>query len=102
MERILLRNGWVIDTEPAPVVRPRTDVLIDGDRVAAVGPDLPAEGAEVIDATDRIVLPGLVDTHRHIWQAALRSVAVDIDLMGYLDLVGGRLASMFTAEDVRI
>jgi 5-methylthioadenosine/S-adenosylhomocysteine deaminase len=102
MERTLVRNGWVIDTEPEPVVRPHTDVLVEGDRIVAVGADLPADDATVIDATDRIVLPGLVDTHRHTWQAALRGVAVDTDLMSYLDLVGGRLASLFTAEDVRV
>ncbi|WP_279582682.1 amidohydrolase family protein [Fodinicola feengrottensis] len=78
-------------------------MLIEDDRIVAVGPELSVADAKVIDdATDRIVMPGLVDTHRHTWQAALRSVAVDIDLMAYLDLVGGVLASRFTSEDVRV
>lgn len=98
--RLLLRNGYVIDTEPEPVARPRTDVLIEDDRIAAVGPGLPEDGATVIDATDRIVLPGFVDTHRHAWQAALRGAAPDVDLNGYLGLVLGQFAPRFRPQDV--
>lgn len=86
--RVLIRNGHVIDTEPEPAARPRTDVLIEDGRIAAVGPDLPADGATVIDATDRIVLPGFVDTHRHVWQSALRAAAVDVDLGAYFGVLG--------------
>uniref|UniRef100_UPI001E41F5FB amidohydrolase family protein n=1 Tax=Streptomyces blattellae TaxID=2569855 RepID=UPI001E41F5FB len=97
--RILLRNGHVIDTEPEPVVHPRTDVLIEDGRISAVGPGLPADGATVIDATDRIVLPGFVDTHRHVWQSALRSAAVDMDLMGYLGVMG-QLGARLGPQDI--
>lgn len=102
MERTLIRNGWVIDTEPAPVVRPNTDVLIEADQIAAVGENLQVSDARVVDATNRIVMPGLVDTHRHTWQAALRSAAVDVDLMGYMDLIGTFYAGRMTPEDVRV
>ena len=95
--RLLLRNGLVIDTEPAPVARPGTDVLIEDDRILAVGEGLPADGATVIDATDRVVLPGFVDTHRHLWQTALRGAAVDADLGRYLALV---TSTRYRPEDV--
>ncbi|MFJ8112012.1 amidohydrolase family protein [Streptomyces sp. NPDC096132] len=85
--RILIRNGQVIDTEPQPYARPHTDVMIEDGRIIAVGADLSAEGATVIDATDRIVLPGFVDTHRHVWQSALRGAAVDVDLGTYLGIL---------------
>nr|MDT0659773.1 amidohydrolase family protein [Micromonospora sp. DSM 115978] len=98
--RVLIRNGYVVDTEPEPVARPGTDVLIEGDRIAAVGPDLSADDATVIDATDRIVLPGFVDTHRHVWQTALRSAAPDLDLGGYLGLILGQFAPRFRPDDV--
>lgn len=100
--RILIRGGRVIDTEPHPYVREDTDVLVDGDRIAAVGPGLAgsAPDAEVIDATGRIVLPGLVDTHRHTWQAAIRGTAYDMDFPGYLERVVQGLATGLTAGDV--
>jgi cytosine/adenosine deaminase-related metal-dependent hydrolase len=48
---------------------PNTDVLIDGDKIAAVQAGLTAgPHTNVIDARHRIVMPGFVDTHRHTWQ----------------------------------
>jgi len=102
MARLLLRGGLVIDTEPEPVARPHTDVLIEDDTIAAVGPDLPADGADVIDATSCIVLPGFVDTHRHLWQAPLRAVAPDIDLGTYLNVILRRFAPRYQPDHVRV
>jgi len=99
-QRLLLRAGLVIDTEPTPVVHPATDVLIEDGRIAAVGRDLGVTDAEVIDASDRIVLPGFVDTHRHLWEVALRGSAVDVDLMGYLQRILGEFGSRYRPEDV--
>ncbi|RVX47268.1 cytosine/adenosine deaminase-related metal-dependent hydrolase [Nonomuraea polychroma] len=98
---VLIKNGVVIDTEPEPVVLGHADVRIEGGAIAEVGlglPDVP--GAEVIDATGRIVLPGFVDTHRHTWQAAIRAAAPDVDFPGYLRRVVGELAPRHRAEDV--
>jgi cytosine/adenosine deaminase-related metal-dependent hydrolase len=102
MESLLLRNGLVIDTEPAPVAHPGWDVLVEDGKIAALGRDLavPA-GTRVLDATGRIVLPGFVDTHRHVWQSVLRSIAVDVDLPGYFALVRQQLGPRFRPEDVR-
>ncbi|WP_043666252.1 amidohydrolase family protein [Streptomyces xylophagus] len=99
--RILIRNGHVIDTEPEPIAHSGTDVLIEGGRITAVGRDLASEGATVIDATDRIVLPGFVDTHRHLWQSALRGAAVDTDLGTYLGLLA-RCGPRMRPQDVHI
>jgi len=98
--RILLRNGFVIDTDPEPVARPGTDVLIEDDRIAAVGTGLSADGAVVIDATDRIVLPGFVDTHRHLWETAVRAGAADLDLAGYIGVMLGQYGPRFRPQDV--
>ncbi|MEZ5998714.1 MAG: amidohydrolase family protein [Hyphomonas sp.] len=57
----------------------RGDLLIDGSRIEAVGPSLPAGGANVIDATDMILLPGFVDCHRHGWEAQLRHLNPNSD-----------------------
>ncbi|GFE15631.1 TRZ/ATZ family hydrolase [Streptomyces glebosus] len=102
--RLLLRGGLVIDTAPHPVVHPHTDVLVEEGRIAAVGRGLPFDeadtGLEVIDARALIVLPGFVDTHRHVWQAVLRSAAVDESLDSYLGRILGDLSGRFTPADV--
>ncbi|WP_431915551.1 amidohydrolase family protein [Nonomuraea jabiensis] len=98
---ILIRNGVVVDTEPDPVVLGQVDVRIEDGLIAEVGPGLPdVPGAEVIDATGRIVLPGFVDTHRHTWQAGIRAVAADITFDTYLRRVLTELAPRHRPQDV--
>ncbi|WP_067455726.1 amidohydrolase family protein [Actinomadura macra] len=101
MTSTLLRNGVVIDTAPEPTVLDRADVLVEDGRIAAVGSGLPVPpGAEVIDATGRIVLPGFVDTHRHTWQAGIRALLPDGTLGGYLQRILGEIAPGYTPDDV--
>lgn len=98
--RILIKNGIVIDTEPEVTVLGRVDVLVEDGAIAAVAPELSGEGAEVIDASDRIVLPGFVDSHRHTWQASIRAVTPDATFGGYLQRILGELAPRHRPEDV--
>lgn len=98
--RLLLRNALLIDTEPRPVVRRGHDLLIDGAVIAATGPGLAAGDATVVDASDLIVLPGFVDAHRHTWQTALRGLAADLDLAGYMRMINGGIAARYSDADV--
>jgi cytosine/adenosine deaminase-related metal-dependent hydrolase len=52
---MLIRNGIVLTQDPSLGELPRADVLVEGDTIAAVGPNLSAEGAQVIDAEGDIV-----------------------------------------------
>lgn len=61
---ILLKNGHVVD--PAQNLNGRADVLIEDDKIAAIGPELTAEGAQVVDVAGKVVLPGFVDMHVHL------------------------------------
>jgi dihydroorotase len=61
---LLIKNGRVVD--PATRTDAKLDVLVDGDRIAAVGPNLQAASAEVIDASAWIVAPGFIDLHCHL------------------------------------
>ena len=63
-ERILIRGGHVLTMDPELKDLPRGDVLLEGDRIAAIRPHLDAGGAQVVDAHGCIVMPGFVDTHR--------------------------------------
>jgi 5-methylthioadenosine/S-adenosylhomocysteine deaminase len=77
----------------------RGDVLIEDDAIAAVGALGEVADAEVVDCTDRIVLPGFIDTHRHLWQSALRGIACDWTLGEYFARMRGRLGGCFRPED---
>src|SRR5436190_18068421 len=96
----LVRGGMVVSMDPAVGTLPRGDVLIEDGRIAAVGPDLDAAGAEVVDAEGKIVLPGFVDTHRHTWQTAFRGVGADWTFGQYRVAVHGTLKPHYRPEDV--
>jgi len=78
--RILLRGGIVLSMDRQVGDFERADVLIEGKKILGVGPNIQtgqASGAAVIDATDRIVMPGMIDTHHHQYQAVLRAIIAD-------------------------
>jgi len=74
MTRVLLRGGCVLTLGARSQNLPRGDVLVEDDRVAEVGTDVRARDAEEVDATDTIVMPGFVDTHRHAWTSLFRNL----------------------------
>ncbi|WP_409330688.1 amidohydrolase family protein [Trujillonella humicola] len=81
---IVLRGGTVLPMDDAGSVLPRTDVLVTDGRIAAIGVGLDVpEGTQEIDATDGIVMPGMIDTHRHMWQTAMRGYGADWTLTQY-------------------
>ncbi|MGH2634851.1 MAG: amidohydrolase family protein [Actinomycetota bacterium] len=72
--KILLSGGCVLTLGARTPNFTQADVLIDEGRVAEVGPGLRARDAEQVDATDTIVMPGFVDTHRHAWKSLFRNL----------------------------
>lgn len=76
------------------------DLLVEGERIAVVGPALAAADAEEIDARGCVILPGLVDTHRHLWQTPLRTVAADWSLFDYAVGIRYGYAGWYRPEDV--
>jgi 5-methylthioadenosine/S-adenosylhomocysteine deaminase len=73
-ERTLIRGGCVLTLGARTPNFEVADVLIDDGKVAEVGPNLRARDAETVDATDTIVMPGFVDTHRHVWRSLFRNL----------------------------
>ncbi len=97
--RLLLRGGHVLTMDPALGDLPKGDVLIDGDAIATVAPQIDAD-AEVLDASGKIVIPGFVDTHRHTWEAAIRGCAPNATLDDYFVEVLDTFAPVYRPEDV--
>ena len=64
MAKILIKGGRVIN--PAQKFDDTCDILIEKDKITAIGKGLDAKGAEVIDAAGKIVTPGLIDIHVHL------------------------------------
>jgi 5-methylthioadenosine/S-adenosylhomocysteine deaminase len=104
-KRILLKNGCVLSLDRRVGNFKQGDVLIEGSKIAAVGLNLSASDAEVIDASETIVMPGFIDTHRHLWEGILRNIGTDIPLEGeisYLALVLNTLAPAYRPMDVYV
>ena len=78
------------------------DVLVEDGRIAAVGANLAADHAEIIDATGMIVMPGLVNAHIHTWQTGLRGLAGDWAATNYFRAMHAGLATFFKPEDIHI
>jgi cytosine/adenosine deaminase-related metal-dependent hydrolase len=99
-DRILIKNAIVLSQDPAIGELPEADILIEGDRIADVRPGIEAEGAQVIDATGDIVIPGFIDTHRHTWETSIRSSAPDYTLGAYFSAILDKFAPNYRADDV--
>jgi 5-methylthioadenosine/S-adenosylhomocysteine deaminase len=100
-QKVLIKGGVVVSVDPEVGDLPRGDVLIEGSRISDVAPEIETpQGAEVIDASEMIVMPGFIDTHRHTWQTAARSIAADWTLYQYFIGVLGTLGPQYRPEDV--
>ncbi|MGA8210736.1 MAG: amidohydrolase family protein [Nocardioidaceae bacterium] len=114
---VVLRGGTVLTMDDRHTVLTGADVLVVADRVAAVGPGLDVpEGTQEIDAAGGIVMPGMIDTHRHMWQTAMRGYGADWTLTQYFvwyylehgkafrpqDVHAGNLASAWDALEAGV
>ncbi len=97
---ILLKGGCVLSLDKSVGDFEQADVLIEGSRISAVKPGISAANAQVIDASKSIVMPGFVDTHRHMWQGFLRNVLPDGSLEDYRNVVQRKFGATMTPDDV--
>src|SRR5205814_4490879 len=79
---LVLKGGTVLD--PSAKRDGKQDVAVEGGKIARIGPDIPAtEAARAIDVTGRLVVPGLIDLHAHVYEGVNRT-GVNPDLAGVL------------------
>jgi 5-methylthioadenosine/S-adenosylhomocysteine deaminase len=111
--RYVLRGGSVMSMDPQVGNFAKGDVLIEGNKIKDIGPNLNGGGAAVIDVSGRIVMPGFIDTHHHQFETALRSWLADgvliIDGSGspsgsrtYYENILLKFAPVYTPQDVYI
>ena len=98
---IVLRRGTVLTMDDAHQIVEDGDVLVVGERIEAVGPGLEVpEGTFEIDASDGIVMPGMIDTHRHMWQTTMRGYGADWTLSQYFVFYYLEHGRIFRAQDI--
>ncbi len=111
--RYIIRGGSVMSMDPKVGDFVRADVLVEGKKILAVGPNLGAGDAGVIDAHGRIVMPGFIDTHHHQFETVLRSFLADGVLINdgsgtpsgsitYYEYVLLKFATVYRPQDVYI
>lgn len=108
MSSKLLRNGTVLsfndETQSIKVLH-KCSVLIKGDEITAIGNDLDTPSdAEIIDVSDRIVAPGMINTHTHLWQTAFRTMGPNTTLAEYFTIASqfSSATRLFSSQDVYI
>ncbi len=99
-KQILIRGACVLTMDPRIGDFDCADLLIDGRRIAEVAPQIDAPGAEIIEANSMIVIPGLVNTHHHMWQGSIRNVAIDYTIGEYFAKFMSVIAPRFTPADI--
>jgi 5-methylthioadenosine/S-adenosylhomocysteine deaminase len=111
--RYVIRGGSVMSMDPAVGDFAQADVLVEGKKILAVGPNLHVGGAAEINARGRIVMPGFIDTHHHQFETALRSFLADGVLINdgsgspsgsttYFEFILLKFAPVYRPQDVYI
>src|SRR5437660_7262089 len=111
--RYIIRGGSVMSLDPKIGDFAQADVLVEGKKILAVGPNLQAGGAAEVDATGRIVMPGFIDTHHHQFETVLRSFLADGILINdhsntpsgnvtYYEYILNKFAPVYRPQDVYI
>src|SRR5262249_23000203 len=98
-KRGLIKCGWVGTLHPKIGDMKGAELLFAGNTIEAAGRSLNATADEVIDASDKIVMPGLVNAHMHTWESALRGIGAEWMSADYFKHVHSNLATRYQPED---
>ena len=84
---IVIRGAYIMTMDPSAGDLKSSDIHVRGNSIVAIGPRIDVEGAEVVDATGMIAMPGIVDTHWHMWNSLLRGLVGGTPQDGYFPTV---------------
>ncbi|MGQ3029038.1 MAG: amidohydrolase family protein, partial [Ferrovibrionaceae bacterium] len=99
MTRVLIKAGWAVTMDEKIGDVRNAEILVEGEKILAVGHDLNATADEVVDASEMIVMPGLVNAHIHVWQCGLRGIGSEWMGPDYHTHIHGNIATFYRPED---
>lgn len=99
-QKILIRGGFVLSMSGRERNDGRLDVLVEDGLITAMGSSIARDDAVVIEAEGAIVMPGLIDSHRHFWYTPLRAEAMDQTLCDLAKGLWPKVGGSITPEDI--
>lgn len=102
MAKTVIRGATILSLDGRIGDLARGDILVDGERIAAVAPTIDAADARPLDAAGTIAIPGLVNAHMHSWSTALRGTAGNLTLVQYFRDVLAGVAVRYRPRDLHI
>src|ERR1700734_3945822 len=102
-QRTLFKGGTVLTLDVSIGDFTLADVLVEGSRITAVGPNLSADDARVIDATCNIVMPGFVNPHQHAWLGLLRGLLPNVETLDeYFNAIPFAIGRYYRPQDMHV
>jgi 5-methylthioadenosine/S-adenosylhomocysteine deaminase len=102
-QRTLFKGGTVLSLDKSIGDFMVADVLVEGSRIAAVGSNLSADDARVIDATGHIVMPGFVNPHQHAWLGLLRGLMPNVETLDeYFNAIPFAIGRYYRPQDMHV
>ncbi len=102
----ILADGCVVTVNGSRDILERGSILIEADRITAIGTaaqlSAKAQNAEIIDCSGTIIMPGMVNTHTHLFQTLLKGPGDDMVLKKWFSCMTGPAAAELTVEDAYI
>jgi cytosine/adenosine deaminase-related metal-dependent hydrolase len=102
MTRTLIRSATIVTMDDDLGDLAGADLLVEGNRIVDLRPNIEVADAEIVDGRGRIVIPGLINAHMHTWQTALRGYAANWTLLEYFRRMHAGLATLFQPDDIHI
>jgi 5-methylthioadenosine/S-adenosylhomocysteine deaminase len=100
LSRIRVKGATIVSMDPTLGVIEAGDLLIDNDKIIAVGRNIGSWAVREIDGRGMIAMPGFINGHIHLWQTALRGIAADWTLDQYFGVLIGKVVNLYTPQDV--
>ena len=99
--KIMIKGGSLLSFQNEKLVCDELDILVENSKISDIGKQLTiTPNMEVVHADGMIVSPGLIDTHRHVWESAFKGAASNWTLMEYLNGMLGDIAPKMSPLDV--